>query len=516
MKRHHLFSLVVIVTIAILQYVRYCRRTPSLDGPVCSKGYYPGLARDFGLVKQYHSFSTENKVDIDFMHDYVTTLQLYPGFEIWLRAGSHQGGDLLTFVRLLRAENIALPFTLITSDGDNDTSSILPTEDREFLLSCPLLVKWYSQNCTITHPKLFAIPIGLDRHTHPIKFRLSLDLTLQLILGRTQSSIPRVQSKTPIKQIVFDTGGNTHEERNEVRNVLGDPVAHIKILRRRLTRNQLWQQFYGKYIAGISVRGNGYDCHRTWEMIQAGMVPIVRRHGLPFESCFAPFVVFVTHWDEVLNPAIIEKIEVVRKIYPVQLGGCRSFLPCPHDVVYKIAPEADSVTSDIQKQFRLIESQGFRVAFFDHRRGYEFLENNFHPTVVQAFQILPSHRLRCELLQFCLLYTHGGVFIDMQNKLVANLQDILSPITLVNHEHIGTIDTSFVAMCAGSSVCDAFIRITVEESRREGMVFDSREDVGSRLLTLLLSRQMGNVKSCLRRHGTSIVWRDTLNAVVTS
>lgn len=514
MKKYRL-SLVLLCVAVGVQYFRYGNRQPALDGPVCSKGYYPALATDFRLIREYHKFRTERKVDVAFMRQYVQSLQLFPGFEIWIRAGSHHNGDLLTLVGLLREGSIVLPFTLLTSDGDIDTESILPKEDLNFLLSSHLLVRWYSQNCTIDHPKLRPIPIGLDRHTHPIKFRLSLGLILQLILGRTQPSVPTPSRHPPTRQIILDTGGATHEERAKVRFLLSNhPASHIKIIRRRITRQELWRDFYGTHIAGVSVRGNGYDCHRTWEMIQAGMVPIVRRHGLAFESNFASLVVFVENWEEVLDPSIIERVDAVRQSYPVQLGSCRSFLSCPHDIVLKIAPEDTTITPAMKEQFRVVESQGFRVAVFDHSIAHDFLTKHFDSLVMNAFQALPSHRLRSELFKFCFLYVYGGVFLDSHCVLVAKLQDIVSPLTLVNGQQPGTFDLSFVAMCAGNPVCEAFIRRTVQESRREGFAFDLREDGANRLFADVVSEILGNVETSLHTRGSDIVWRDTNIPVV--
>lgn len=49
-----------------------------------------------------------------------------------------------------------------------------------------------------------------------------------------------------------------------------------------------------------SPRGNGVDCHRTWEAIYAGAVPVVLRSDWPFQHLNLP-VLCVDDWDEALR-----------------------------------------------------------------------------------------------------------------------------------------------------------------------------------------------------------------------
>lgn len=64
-----------------------------------------------------------------------------------------------------------------------------------------------------------------------------------------------------------------------------DPVAYHKRLRDTL------------FVP--SPRGNGIDCHRTWEAIYAGAVPVVLREDWPFEQLALPVLV-VDAWDQAI------------------------------------------------------------------------------------------------------------------------------------------------------------------------------------------------------------------------
>jgi hypothetical protein len=52
-----------------------------------------------------------------------------------------------------------------------------------------------------------------------------------------------------------------------------------------------------KYV--ISPPGNGPDCHRTWEAMYLGAIPIVKRQSWPFTGVHLP-VVQIDKWDEIL------------------------------------------------------------------------------------------------------------------------------------------------------------------------------------------------------------------------
>jgi len=68
----------------------------------------------------------------------------------------------------------------------------------------------------------------------------------------------------------------------------------------------------------LSPLGAGFDCHRTWEALLLGCIPIVKAakmndlfEGLP--------VVAVNHWQEI-NPTFLENTaqEIVRKTFNLE------------------------------------------------------------------------------------------------------------------------------------------------------------------------------------------------------
>ena len=72
--------------------------------------------------------------------------------------------------------------------------------------------------------------------------------------------------------IIFDhmTMGSNKERQLAKSGVACAKPVHLP----HMPRKELWAQ-YRKYRFGVSPRGNGLDCHRTWEMLYFGMIPIV-------------------------------------------------------------------------------------------------------------------------------------------------------------------------------------------------------------------------------------------------
>ena len=71
-------------------------------------------------------------------------------------------------------DHIDFPFVLVTSHGDSDMPlGALTNGEISQLINNRFLVRWYTQNCVVSHPKITSLAIGLDYHTltnaHPTK-----------------------------------------------------------------------------------------------------------------------------------------------------------------------------------------------------------------------------------------------------------------------------------------------------------------------------------------------------------
>jgi hypothetical protein len=50
----------------------------------------------------------------------------------------------------------------------------------------------------------------------------------------------------------------------------------------------------------LSPAGNGFDCHRTWEAMYLGAIPIVKKIHWPFNDKKLP-VLIVNEWEDLLD-----------------------------------------------------------------------------------------------------------------------------------------------------------------------------------------------------------------------
>jgi hypothetical protein len=148
-------------------------------------------------------------------------------------------------------------FVLISHNSDDGV-------DARFLpaLGDPRVAAWFAQNAMVDHPKLTHLPIGIAnaqwRHGD---------------LGRlaAAASVPRGARKG-VAYCNFSAG--THPIRSVVRERMSaSGFAWMAPVRP-----------FGEYLSDmagcrwcVSPPGNGEDCHRTWEALYLGVVPIVFR-----------------------------------------------------------------------------------------------------------------------------------------------------------------------------------------------------------------------------------------------
>jgi hypothetical protein len=146
-------------------------------------------------------------------------------------------------------------FTLLSHNEDTNI-----TEDYLPILESPKLLFWHAQNVMTRHPKLGGLPIGIANAMWPHGD--------QEILGEVISKKPE---KTHSVFFNFSIWTN-RAERTACFETLKDKIPWQES---RDFRTYL--QDLATYKYAISPPGNGIDCHRIWECIYLGVIPIVLR-----------------------------------------------------------------------------------------------------------------------------------------------------------------------------------------------------------------------------------------------
>jgi len=151
--------------------------------------------------------------------------------------------------------------------------------ERLFNLKPECIKKWFAQNVNYKNPNLIPIPIGIENHCGASKGPL-IDFHLQILQNyQTEEHY--------IKENLLYTNFNvkTHYSRinwlNQIKS-LGLEVSETK------TFSNYADDLKTSYFSA-SPRGNGIDCHRTWESLYYNCIPIVPKH-FSYDSFDAPII----------------------------------------------------------------------------------------------------------------------------------------------------------------------------------------------------------------------------------
>lgn len=221
------------------------------------------------------------------------------------------GGRIYVHVTALRHfARWALPkidtsFVLVTGDADPSVSAEGVGEKvLQKILNHPHLIRWHAQNLALDHPKVSPMAIGLDYHTiagnrrpewGPSASPRAQEEVLHLVRALSPDlSQRRVQGYCNWH---FAIGNG---DRAEVIKAL--PEASCYYEPDQVARTASWRRNSGFFFT-MSPRGVGMDCHRTWEAILLGSVPVIP--DLPINSLFDTLpVVIVQDWQTV-TPAFL-------------------------------------------------------------------------------------------------------------------------------------------------------------------------------------------------------------------
>ena len=149
------------------------------------------------------------------------------------------------------------------------------------------IIRWYAQNVNVRHDAITPIPIGLENLHH--------DQNGVVDFFKIYKNLSISKSNT----ILF--GFNVHTnplERQKALDVLSAHHLTVKIEKWHGPKGYLETLSKHKFVA--SPEGNGIDCHRTWEAIYLGVIPIVKRTVLSeyFYDLGLP-ILLISNWNEV-------------------------------------------------------------------------------------------------------------------------------------------------------------------------------------------------------------------------
>jgi hypothetical protein len=201
---------------------------------------------------------------------------------------------------------INCPFVLVSGDSDRPVDDkLLENPSIASMLASERLLAWYAQNLVAVHPKLCHLPIGLDYHTMwatPGYWGLSASSPI----AQEKCLINTLAASPDFNQRYLAGYCNWHFTMNRGDRAECHANAHKAVCfyePRPVPRTSSWtRQAEFKFV--VSPTGAGLDCHRTWEALLLGCIPIVKRGALAPLFARLPVLV-VDDWRQVTRDTLV-------------------------------------------------------------------------------------------------------------------------------------------------------------------------------------------------------------------
>jgi len=203
-----------------------------------------------------------------------------------------------------------LPHRIILVSGDCDESiptMVLSSGEFKNFIESEKIIHWFSQNAVIDHPKLTRIPIGMDYHSkeNPSEQEATLIRVRDAALPfneRKMKCYSNFHFTTTYTNMFSSFFG--YDRLDAIGEINKDLIFYEPS---RLPRTKSWEN-QAEYAFVVSPHGNGLDCHRTWEALILGCIPIVKTS--PIDSLFDDLpVLIVNEWSDITQELLDTTVE---------------------------------------------------------------------------------------------------------------------------------------------------------------------------------------------------------------
>lgn len=210
---------------------------------------------------------------------------------------------------------IKCKFVLVSGDCDLSCYKEIFQNCNEFLkfINDTRVIRWYSQNCTFNrHPKLFKIPIGLDYHTlsnnnNHVWGTFQTPIEQEKELKSLTANSKKFWERIPLCYSNYHFNLYSKDREEAISQVPSDIVYYEPVF---ITRNKSWTT-QCNYTFVLSPYGKGVDCHRTWEAITLGCIPIVKSSGI--DSLFDDLpVLIIKNWSDLNKEFLLNVIDTFK------------------------------------------------------------------------------------------------------------------------------------------------------------------------------------------------------------
>ena len=210
---------------------------------------------------------------------------------------------------------IDFSFVLVSGDCDETIpNNILSSELFNKLVNDNRLIHWYCQNMIEIHSKITIIPIGLDYHTmntNPIWGGLVSTPEQEQILNKI------IENSNPFWERKRFAYANYHflmntkygYDRKDAFTKIDKELVYYEP--NKVSRLITWNKQID-YAFVMCPHGGGLDCHRNWEALCLGCIPIVKTSPIDHLYNDLP-VLIVKEWDEISQELLNNTISEFKK-----------------------------------------------------------------------------------------------------------------------------------------------------------------------------------------------------------
>tara|TARA_B100001093_G_C26854013_1_gene1026519 strand:+ start:2684 stop:3589 length:906 start_codon:yes stop_codon:yes gene_type:complete len=216
--------------------------------------------------------------------------------------------------------NVMLPlidFSFILISGDCDETipnEILNNNDFINLINDKRIIHWFSQNMTLDHNKITRIPIGLDYHTlthTPLWGPISScqDQEKMLLMVKDKSVPFWNRNIKCYANFHFSMNTKLGYDRKDAYEKINKDLIYYES--NKVSRLITWNK-QKDFAFVICPHGGGLDCHRNWEALSLGCIPIVKTSKIDKLYENLP-VLIVKDWNIIDNNLLNDTISKYKK-----------------------------------------------------------------------------------------------------------------------------------------------------------------------------------------------------------
>ena len=214
---------------------------------------------------------------------------------------------------------------LVIGDGDETFPDSFFDSDEKFInfIENPNIIHIFAINVNKTHSKLTPIPIGLNYHTLAKGIKViggtKPEWGATMTPEEQDKEIEEIRNKgLPFSKRSIKCYSNFHfnmqrdrihtQDRHDAKEQIPEECIYYEpkhILRKETYLKQL------EYAFVVCPHGNGLDCHRQWEALVLGCIPIVKSSSIDILYDDLP-VLIVKEWSDINNKLLQSTIHTFK------------------------------------------------------------------------------------------------------------------------------------------------------------------------------------------------------------